>query len=768
MLITAGPLQVDFQPWRPSAGRVFDARFALDCETSLIVGHEPPDYVLAAATDGERGVFLTAEVVGAFLDAHGGAEVVLHNCVFDLAVLDKLLGRRGTPLGVYALVDERKLWDTMVLHRLYGLATIGHSHQGKDQSTLERCAELYLGLELPKAARDPDGDPVRTSWGKWLGRPPRDIPALYLEYLGRDALVTWGVFRHLEVAINEALGQAYDAFGFVDHDWLVRMVRLHGPQTHDLQLMGAVALDQIERFGIGLDVAGREEIVARVQELLDGLKEDLRQHGYLANQDGCAKVLQHLIGKALAEHPEVEVPRTATGKFSTDAESLDGLAQLSPFFALYQEYTQLAALQNNFLKKMGATRLHPHYDLLKNSGRTSASAPNIQNIPRKRKKKKPGARDAFDLRRCFVPAINKIFYIADYSSVELRTLAQALTTQFGLDSVMARKLNTGVDLHSFVAARMKATGREDAHAILADEQKYAELMASLSDEDRGEAKPANFGLPAGMGAKALAAYARTQYKQPFTEADAAEWKTAWLGSLPEMGTFLTDREDIGLLAARELGLTPADYTAATGRPNLNYQDEQDRPAGWLGYMALKALREARPVTARGREYAAEELDYFWGKVRPLADQLAPQLRDDLLSRRPGLRLHFEAKKLLNRAAVITLSGRLRARATYSARRNTVFQGPASDGAKLALYRLWRAGFVVVAFVHDEVVIEVDEGADLAATKEQIDAILIGAMKEICPDVVIEVEGTFRRRWGKDKADEIPLPEKQRPVAAPRA
>jgi hypothetical protein len=65
-------------------------------------------------------------------------------------------------------------------------------------------------------------------------------------------------------------------------------------------------------------------------------------------------------------------------------------------------------------------------------------------------------------------------------------------------------------------------------------------------------------------------------------------------------------------------------------------------------------------------------------------------------------------------------------------------------------------------------VEVDEGADLAATKEQIDAILIGAMREICPDVAIEVEGTFRRRWGEDEADEIPLPEKKCPAAAQRA
>jgi hypothetical protein len=71
--------------------------------------------------------------------------------------------------------------------------------------------------------------------------------------------------------------------------------------------------------------------------------------------------------------------------------------------------------------------------------------------------------------------------------------------------------------------------------------------------------------------------------------------------------------------------------------------------------------------------------------------------------------------------------------------------------------LWRAGFTVVAFIHDEVVLEVDASADLAAVKEKVDGILVSSMKEICPEILIEVKGSFRRRWGKDEEDEILLP-----------
>jgi DNA polymerase I-like protein with 3'-5' exonuclease and polymerase domains len=766
MLSEIGAYRADFQPWKSPHGRLFTTRFALDIETTLIVGHDPPDYVLAAATDGNRGVFLTPDAVADFLLAHWGDEVILHNASFDLAVLDRLFQDRGVDLDVYRLVDERRLWDTMILHKLHGLATAGHTHQGKDRSTLERCASLHLGVELPKDLRDADGHPVRTSWGRWHGRPPQEIPPVYLDYLGRDVLATFGVFTALHEPLYRALDDAHEAFGHAGHDWLDRMTARYGVQTHDLQVMGAVALDHVERAGIGLDLANRDEIVAQVQRLCDDLREELRRLGYLAGEEGCDKALQALIRRTLAERPGIEIPRTATGKFSTAGEDLDELAEVSEFFARYKEHKQVSALLKNYLRKMDAARLHPHYDLLKNTGRTSASSPNIQNIPRQRKKKRPDKRDAFDLRRCFAPAAGKVFYVADYSSIELRTLAQTVLTQFGLGSVMARKLNEGVDLHRFVAARMKVTGRGDAPAILADGQRYAEFMASLSDQDRGAAKPANFGLPAGMGEKRLKDYARVQYEQPYTEEDAAEWKRAWLASFPEMVEFLKDRVDAGLLLARELGLTPQDFAEATGRPNHGLPDEPDRPAGWLGLMAFKVLRVPRPETTWGREYTPEELDYFWRRLQPLAGRLDARLREDLVHRRAAPALCLAVKRLVNRAGVFTITGRLRARASYSAQRNTTFQGAASDGAKLALYRLWRAGFRVVAFIHDEVVVEVDAGADLAAVKRQIDGILIDAMREICPDVTIEVEGSFRRRWGKNKQDEIPVPAGHESVAQP--
>src|SRR5207247_945299 len=100
--------------------------------------------------------------------------------------LDALLRVRGGGLDVYDLVDGQKVRDVQIMHRLHSLAAAGHTCQGKGQSTLEACAERHLGIILPKTAIDEHGDDVRTSWGKWKGRPTKDIPPAYLEYLARD------------------------------------------------------------------------------------------------------------------------------------------------------------------------------------------------------------------------------------------------------------------------------------------------------------------------------------------------------------------------------------------------------------------------------------------------------------------------------------------------------------------------------------------------------------------------------------------------------
>ena len=78
----------------------------------------------------------------------------------------------------------------------------------------------------------------------------------------------------------------------------------------------------------------------------------------------------------------------------------------------------------------------------------------------------------------------------------------------------------------------------------------------------------------------------------------------------------------------------------------------------------------------------------------------------------------------------------------------MFQGLAADGAKLALWRLWRGGYRIVNFIHDEVLVEVPENEDLRQHAESIRGHMIAGMREVVPDVAVDVKYAASRRWYK--------------------
>ena len=113
--------------------------------------------------------------------------------------------------------------------------------------------------------------------------------------------------------------------------------------------------------------------------------------------------------------------------------------------------------------------------------------------------------------------------------------------------------------------------------------------------------------------------------------------------------------------------------------------------------------------------------------------------------------HRVQRPQVGQAPVLTYSGRLRAKATYSARHNTIFQGLAADGAKLALWRLWRAGFRIVNFIHDQVLVEIPTSSACERMKCALEVRkhMIDGMREVVPDVKIEVSYAAMTRWYKD-------------------
>jgi hypothetical protein len=96
----------------------------------------------------------------------------------------------------------------------------------------------------------------------------------------------------------------------------------------------------------------------------------------------------------------------------------------------------------------------------------------------------------------------------------------------------------------------------------------------------------------------------------------------------------------------------------------------------------------------------------------------------------------------------TQTGRSRRHCSYNSACNFPFQGLAADGAKMALWDLTKAGFKIVNFIHDEVLLEMDQ---VGYHEKVLEAqrIMVDAMKDVLPDVLVKTEAAAMTHWYKE-------------------
>ena len=155
----------------------------------------------------------------------------------------------------------------------------------------------------------------------------------------------------------------------------------------------------------------------------------LRAHRYIPNEQGSRPALRKILERRARRHPDLEFARTSGGEIATSGEALSPLARVEPFVQALLAFKGAEKLHSSFLDKMGKPTLHPSFDVLKTTGRTSSFGDlNAQNLPRDDR-----------IRSCIVPSAGHVFIDADYAAIEMATLAQAVQDQFGLESVLAMK-----------------------------------------------------------------------------------------------------------------------------------------------------------------------------------------------------------------------------------------------------------------------------------------------------------------------------------------
>lgn len=677
--------------------------YSFDLETYLITDQDKaPKPVCAVWYNGQGQPFLTlpGDDYAYQLWCDPANHFVGQNIAYDILCMCRW-HPKFIPFIIRAL-DEGRVWDTQIRHQLWYLETKGGLGFPK-RISLAKLVKFHLGIDRSAAKK---GDDIwRLKYGTLDGVPFNSWPLEALEYVMNDGTDTYNVFQcqggidgalateQLQIRASIAIN-AVSVWGHYINQENVR--RLYGEEKAKLdglqqqieqyrivgkgsdanlaKLVGEGWLvfhkDFCQRFaaerGLGFDPAAYDQLVS------SGVFIDtaLRYHQNLGYAG-----MPMLLWSATHANPCNEldelikqlppVPFTSGGKKKHKPKLKTGEDDIKPILPFVHALQARADFKHTekristyLAPYVGKQVVHSSYNGIITTGRTSSERPNTQNVPRK-----GGLRDNF------APRPGHLLGTVDYSGIEMATLAQTILLRLG-QSLLAESINKGIDLHCDTAAFF--TGKS-----------YDHMRANRDHEpeasERQGAKACNFGIPGGLGSKALCAYAETTYGVKFEESEAKskirQWKKKW----SDVAQYLKD-------IAWEVSNT-----------------------------------DGGTITA------------------------------------------------------VNNSGRKKADCRYTQAANFPFQSLAADGAKNALYYLWKEHMLAwvynfvdpsllayqygieyqhspllysntVNFVHDEIVQEHYQSPFIEDAYTRQQEIMVVSMKAYVPDVAVRVEGQLGEKW----------------------
>ena len=460
----------------------------------------PPLVCVSHANSETYGLLHHTEARAYVIDAlNSDAIIVGHHIAYDMVVFcaqwPDLI-----PL-IFQTYAADRVTDTLLRDKLVDIA-FGHREfgkEGKRRYSLEVVAKRRVKIELEKGG-------WQLRFGELKDLPLSQWPEEAKQYAIKDAVVTYGVWEKQEE----------------DKRWLLDQYR---------QARAAFWLQLLSVWGITTDPVSVEAFAKKVQLEYDAIAQELIAAGLMRvkktkkKATGLietrlirnTKVVQARMAEAwekLGKAPDLTKGSPTKGrKISTSADNCDRSGD-----PLLEKYARLSSLTSTIstnipLLQQGIRHpIHPYFDTLLATGRTSSS-PNVQNQP-----------TTVGVRECFVPRPGKVYAIADYSGMELRTWAQVCLGLFK-QSAMADALNSGVDPHTKMASLMLGIPYEQAF------EEYKKDPYGRVYKPRQSGKVCNFGFPGGLGPARFVEYARKNYGVIVTEDEAKElkkfWRTAW-------------------------------------------------------------------------------------------------------------------------------------------------------------------------------------------------------------------------------------------------
>lgn len=355
------------------------------------------------------------------------------NLKYDLEVLAR-----------YGVKLQGPMFDTMIAHYLL---------QPELRHNMDYMAETLLNYRTIHI------DELIGAKGR-AQRSMRDLsPSQVYEYACEDADITLRLKNVLEPRLKEA--------------GVEELFR-------DIEMPLMPVLAEMEMNGVCLDTAALAETSRFFTERMLQLEQHIYEFaGERFNISSPKQVGDILFGKMkIVEKPK----KTKTGQFVTSEEVLMQLRSKSPIIAEILDYRGLKKLLGTYVdalpKLINPRTGHIHTSFnqaVTATGRLSSSDPNLQNIPVR-------GEDGKEIRKCFVPEPNCLFFSADYSQIELRVMAH-----LSGDENMIRVFREGKDLHAATAATI-----------------YKKALEDVSRDERTKSKRANFGIIYGITVFGLA------------------------------------------------------------------------------------------------------------------------------------------------------------------------------------------------------------------------------------------------------------------------
>jgi DNA polymerase-1 len=333
------------------------------------------------------------------------------------------------------------------------------------------------------------------------------------------------------------------------------MLRLY----EDIEMPLMHALFAMERVGFQVD---RGELTrmgaafsAEIQRLTAEIYRSTGVEGFNINSP---KQLGEVLFETLGL-PTGRKTKTKSG-WSTDAETLEGLAGVHPAIAPLLEYRRLAKLQGTYVEGLlrlidPEGRVHTWFDQTATAtGRISSNEPNLQNIPVR-------TAQGREIRRVFVAKPGWVLVDADYSQIELRILAH-----LSGDPGMTEAFRLGQDIHTRTAAEVYGVPMDQVTPAMRSASKAVNFGIVYGISDFGLAR--NLDIPRAEAARFIERYfARYPGVRRYMDAAVAQGKAQGLSTtllgrrrpLPELASANHNTRSFGERAAMN---TPVQGTAA--------------------------------------------------------------------------------------------------------------------------------------------------------------------------------------------------------------